>query len=408
MRYTVRPISDRTAFTGKHEYTPFRASWTDTLDLLGRELDHLKATEVVLELDIIEGNLRLDGMLRADAKIASPAVRIAFASKVRPLVYGTDRYTGHYHKGPADWQENVRAIALGLEALRKVDRYGITKSGEQYAGWKQLPAGSGNGASHMTHDEALAVVLDLTPPTKRRSARASRPLGQGRSAPRPPSGGSNAVGPGRASRTGAGSDVMRLYHNFTWYRCSSFRFLTVARRCNSRDASGPTCHLLRYGHTRRVRRRSLCASNEGDFGPGANVVQLRWTQNRRAEPVKHSISKCASPRSAASRSKLQTPISPGANPGHGGPVSPRLTIPPWPKRSTRATLSVETFSSSSRYSPPVGPLTRAHHSTPCMVWRCLTSWTTTPAAAVAANPVVTTQPQSISTRLTVQPCRGNQ
>lgn len=39
------------------------------------------------------------------------------------------------------WQDNVRAIALGLEALRKVDRYGIGKRGEQYVGWRALPAG---------------------------------------------------------------------------------------------------------------------------------------------------------------------------------------------------------------------------------------------------------------------------
>jgi hypothetical protein len=36
----------------------------------------------------------------------------------------------------------VRAIALSLEALRKVDRYGVTKSGEQYKGFKALPPAS--------------------------------------------------------------------------------------------------------------------------------------------------------------------------------------------------------------------------------------------------------------------------
>lgn len=41
------------------------------------------------------------------------------------------------------WQHNVRAIALGLEALRAVDRYGITQTGQQYKGWRQLTAGSG-------------------------------------------------------------------------------------------------------------------------------------------------------------------------------------------------------------------------------------------------------------------------
>ena len=40
----------------------------------------------------------------------------------------------------AYWKDNVRAIALALEALRKIDRYGV-KSGSQYAGFKALPAG---------------------------------------------------------------------------------------------------------------------------------------------------------------------------------------------------------------------------------------------------------------------------
>jgi len=35
-----------------------------------------------------------------------------------------------------DWRHNVRSIALGLEALRAVDRYGISRRGEQYAGFR--------------------------------------------------------------------------------------------------------------------------------------------------------------------------------------------------------------------------------------------------------------------------------
>ena len=36
MTYTVRPISDRTAFTGRHKDSAFSASWTDTEALLER------------------------------------------------------------------------------------------------------------------------------------------------------------------------------------------------------------------------------------------------------------------------------------------------------------------------------------------------------------------------------------
>ena len=73
-------------------------------------------------------------MPRANASPKSPAVVIAFESKHGPLQYATDAFT--------HWQANVRAVALGLEALRRVERYGITKHGEQYTGWKQLGSGT--------------------------------------------------------------------------------------------------------------------------------------------------------------------------------------------------------------------------------------------------------------------------
>lgn len=132
MRYTVRPISDRTEFTGKHQRSQFDSSWTSTLQLLAREIVHLDGRNIVLEVDVPERGIRNDGMIRADARPATPGVRVAFESKHGPLTYATDRF--------AHWQDNVRALALGLEALRKVDRYGISKRGQQYTGWKALPS----------------------------------------------------------------------------------------------------------------------------------------------------------------------------------------------------------------------------------------------------------------------------
>lgn len=43
--------------------------------------------------------------------------------------------------GAGSLHANLHAIALGLEALRAVDRHGITSSAEQYAGFAQLTAG---------------------------------------------------------------------------------------------------------------------------------------------------------------------------------------------------------------------------------------------------------------------------
>ena len=185
--YTVRPISDRTPFTGEHEHSDFKASWNSTLSLLRRELEHLGATDVVIEVDAPESAIRLDGMLYANAKVVSPAVRVAFSSQVGPLVYATDRYVsrGYRTAMAGDWQHNVRAIALGLEALRKVDRYGITQRHQQYAGFKALPAGTNGTGTHMTRTEALGLVFMLAglnvepthfedPINRRRALRAAR------------------------------------------------------------------------------------------------------------------------------------------------------------------------------------------------------------------------------------------
>ena len=157
--YTLRPISDRTPFTGKHVYSDFDSTWGSTYSLLARELRALDAKNVVLELDYRDRDIRVDGQLRADARCQSPAVRLAFESKHGALTYATDRFVKRgYRNQMDDWQHNVRAIALGLEALRKVDRYGITQRGEQYAGWKALPSGIAMGASHMTRTEALRII----------------------------------------------------------------------------------------------------------------------------------------------------------------------------------------------------------------------------------------------------------
>jgi hypothetical protein len=78
-------------------------------------------------------------------------VILSFDSKHGPLSYPCDRYT--------QWQDNVRAIALSLEALRSVDRYGVTRRAEQYCGWQRLPGAGGNGPC--TIDEATARLRNI-------------------------------------------------------------------------------------------------------------------------------------------------------------------------------------------------------------------------------------------------------
>jgi hypothetical protein len=133
---TFRPLSGIGHFRRINMERPrsqFSASWSDTVSLLARELRLLRATRVVLELDMAEADFRLDGLPRAHAQARTPGVVLSMQTPHGPLRYAVDTYRS--------WEENVRAIAKALEALRAVDRYGVTKRGEQYAGWKALEAG---------------------------------------------------------------------------------------------------------------------------------------------------------------------------------------------------------------------------------------------------------------------------
>ena len=134
----------------------FSASWSSTVALLARELRHLDAKGISIELDMEPRMFRQDGLPRSDARSRSAAVRLSFTSKFGPLRYETNEFSGRW--GASDWQQNLRAIALSLEALRKVDRYGVSKRGEQYRGWKELPTGTDPADAIATPEQARAVL----------------------------------------------------------------------------------------------------------------------------------------------------------------------------------------------------------------------------------------------------------
>ena len=138
MNYTFRPLPvcpyQATPPSQRRSQWTFRAGWQDTLDSLEHELSLLSAHDMVIGAGFREGDIRRDGMPRADAREpVHPGIEISFETRQGRLTYSTDIC--------AYWQHNVRSIALGLEALRAVDRYGITHRGEQYAGFLALAPG---------------------------------------------------------------------------------------------------------------------------------------------------------------------------------------------------------------------------------------------------------------------------
>ncbi|QDH92873.1 DnaJ-like chaperonin [Gordonia phage Bakery] len=156
---TLRPIERwPRKLTVNRERSQFSAPWKSTLELLERELSHLSSdprrfvAPSVLQIAMREQDFRLDGMPRANARPEHPGVILTIETPRGSLSFPCDKYL--------TWQENLRAIALTMEALRRVDRYGTTPNAEQYTGWAQLPSAS-TVAQSFTVDEAEATLRRL-------------------------------------------------------------------------------------------------------------------------------------------------------------------------------------------------------------------------------------------------------
>lgn len=166
---TFRPIDvwpgEQTAWRKR---APFGASWLTTIRLLERELTFLDAENVVFQVALYEGQLRIDGKPKANAKASHPGLVLAFDSKYGPLKYAVDTFDS--------FPDNVRAIALAMEALRKVDRYGVTKRGEQYTGWRAIPqTTSGDPGANINSLDDARRVLDPWGGDWKAAARATHP-----------------------------------------------------------------------------------------------------------------------------------------------------------------------------------------------------------------------------------------
>lgn len=111
-----------------------RISYDQTLRELEYEIDMLDGEDVVIGVGLAESDIRLDGAARANARpMRHHGVEVSFESRYGRLTYATDVFD--------DWRDNVRAVTKGLEALRAIDRWGVAKRGQQYAGFALLTAG---------------------------------------------------------------------------------------------------------------------------------------------------------------------------------------------------------------------------------------------------------------------------
>lgn len=156
MQLIYRPIDNWTSPPTTYRGTSrFKSAWNATLGLLERELDLLKAESAILMVDVPASAITMAGSLKGDVSPKSPRVVLLIERKNgRSLRYPCDKFD--------NWRANVRAIALSLEALRKVDSYGVTGSGEQYRGWEALPAPGATFSSAGEAREFLRSIIGST------------------------------------------------------------------------------------------------------------------------------------------------------------------------------------------------------------------------------------------------------
>jgi hypothetical protein len=137
VRATWRPLSvwphpPRRRLSGVR----FRSSWDEALSLLEEEVASLKGSDVLIGFVGTEDQVGFSGNLKAGgrSRFVHRGIEISFEVPGRGrLIFQTDAFD--------DVRQNLRAIGLGLTALRAVERYGITSTAEQYAGFAQLAAG---------------------------------------------------------------------------------------------------------------------------------------------------------------------------------------------------------------------------------------------------------------------------
>lgn len=158
LQYTVTDLP--AVWPGRRTTTqrraPFKSSWSKTMHMLAREVAYLGGRTVQIALDLPRGamDLRQDGRLLADAR-PRPAVILSFVdSEGQRQAYPCDRF--------AWWQDNLYAIAVVLEDLRRAERYGVQSSLIR-AGFKALPSASSTTLSAEQAAAVLAAETDAPP-----------------------------------------------------------------------------------------------------------------------------------------------------------------------------------------------------------------------------------------------------
>ena len=167
MEIKIIPI---TKWIGKKNSSPrtsqFRATYKDTMKILKFELEKADIYgDAQLQIFIRSADMRLDGNLRANVKPYEQGVKLVFQRRGEKFFNEKEQRWKQRLKTvsyPCDafdnWQDNLRAIALSMEKLRSVERYGVFKYGD-IMDRLALQAADGKATSA---DEAARIISEFS------------------------------------------------------------------------------------------------------------------------------------------------------------------------------------------------------------------------------------------------------
>lgn len=143
------------------------------LSRLREELFRMRAKDCRLAIAVRERDITRFGELRANATVQDPGVIVYFTHPTRgDLTFANDNY--------CRWWHNVNGIAMTIEALRGIDRWGAVQNAEQFAGFGKLPGftsltmGSTAAVAILSRESGLDVPYPMTPDWIREAGRKSR------------------------------------------------------------------------------------------------------------------------------------------------------------------------------------------------------------------------------------------
>lgn len=133
----------------QREKWPSKVTLSKAMDSLKQQLRLLGCDRTAyIECDVEERHIRQDGQLYASARAASPGVIVsAKHRRLGHLRWANDHY--------ASMEENVRAVALTIQNLRAIDRYGCVRDNEQFTGFKALPEKT---SQTLSRDAAIGIL----------------------------------------------------------------------------------------------------------------------------------------------------------------------------------------------------------------------------------------------------------